>query len=250
MQSVIWQGDERMEHDLERNPKKVALITGGIRGIGYHLAQRLSQVGVTVIATSRQVAFQETFSLSNEGSVIQQHLDVTREDSVKKLFKWLQHSELSLDILVNNAGIGIYKPIEEITLADWELTLRTNLTGAFLCAQAAYNQMCAAKGGRILNIGSIAEKIPFSNNLAYGVSKHGLKGFSAIFAEEGKFNKVRVTHVTLGAVNTEIWNTRPEFNKADMLDPQQVAATLAHVCMLPLDIRLDSIEILPEKGVL
>lgn len=228
---------------------KLVLITGGTVGLGRALAAQLVSSGIKVIVTSRRAIFNETTTLPT-GNVFVQQLDVTSEESVIKLFTWLHSLPEKLDVLINNAGTGIFKPLEDITLDEWNTTIQTNLTGAFLCAREAYKLLKTHGGGRIINIGSIANNIPLINNLAYGASKWGLKGLSANLGEEGKAHRIRVTHVTLGATYTDIWKMRPEFCQADMLDPNEVAACLAHIISLPLSIAINHIELLPEKGVL
>ncbi len=229
--------------------KKTILITGGNGGLGKALANKLLKKGNTVIVTSRSFNFSE-FKNSEENSLIPQYMDVTIEDSVKNLFSWMKSLNIKINVLINNAGVGIFKPLIETTLAEWNAIILTNLTGAFLCSKEAYISMKANGGGRIINMGSIAEKIPLPLNTAYGASKSGLKGLSAILNEEGKLDKIRVTHVTLGATHTDMWNRREGFAKKDMLNVESVADYLSDIALLPLDIRIDNVEILPEKGVL
>jgi len=228
---------------------KLVLITGGRIGLGFALAEQLKEAGAIVIVTSRQVQFNNATNLK-PGEIFSQQLDVTQETSILQLFTWLRSLPCKLDVLINNAGAGLFKPIEEIQTSDWELIIQTNLTGAFLCAREAFKLMKNNGGGRIINIGSVANKIPLINNIAYGASKWGLHGLSVNLNEEGKVHRIHTTHVTLGATYTDIWKTRPEFAKEDMLDPVSVASYLAHLVMLPLSMTVNEIEILPEKGVL
>ncbi|MBA3661092.1 MAG: SDR family oxidoreductase [Gammaproteobacteria bacterium] len=227
---------------------KYALITGANQGLGKVMCDEFINCGVNVIATSRTYS-RVDINFNNE-SLVKHHLDVTDEESVIQLFEWVKKNKIKLSILINNSGIGIFKPITKISLSEWELVISTNLNGAFLCSREAYSLMKDDGGGRIINIGSVANKIPLSNNGAYGASKWGLRGLSGVINEEGKFDKIRCTHVTLGAVATEIWDERPEFSKSEMLDANIVAKHIINIALLPLDIRLDSVEIYPEKGVL
>lgn len=234
---------------MEANTSKLILITGGKTGLGRALAERLIKQRTTVIATSRQASFHEDLRLT-PGEIHLQQLDVTQEDSILRLFSWLNSLNRPLDVLVNNAGLGLFNAVEDITTAEWELIIKTNLTGAFLCSREAYRIMKEHGGGRIINIGSIANKVGLTNNLAYGASKWGLKGLSTNLGEEGKNHHIRVSHVTLGATYTEIWKSRPGFAKEDMLNPDMVAQYLSYLALLPLEIAVNEIEILPEKGVL
>ncbi|KTC79799.1 SDR family oxidoreductase [Legionella cherrii] len=234
---------------MGKKTSKLILITGGRIGLGKALAESLIKENATVIVTSRQAQFQENMRLT-PGEIHLQQLDVTQESSVLRLFSWLKSMNYPLDVLVNNAGFGIFNSIENTSTAEWDLIIKTNLTGAFLCSKEAYRIMKEHHGGRIINIGSIANKVGLNNNLAYGASKWGLKGLSINLGEEGKHFHIRVTHVTLGATYTEIWNDRPGFSKSDMLDPELVARCLSQLVFLPLEIAVNEIEILPEKGVL
>lgn len=229
--------------------KTLVLITGGERGIGKYLADQFLESGASVIVTSRTAEFLEDIIIQENALIVQQ-LDVADEDSVKRLFTWITFSGVKLDILVNNAGIGFFKPLVDTTLNEWEQTISTNLTGAFLTSKEACKLMNESGGGRIINIGSIADKFALNNNASYGASKCGLKGLSSILSEEEKYNKIRVTHITLGAVYTEIWKERINFLKDDMLDPVQVAQLIAYIALLPTNMRIDNIEITPEKGIL
>ena len=234
---------------MEANINKLILITGGKTGLGRALAEQLIQQKATVIVTSRQANFHKDLQLT-PGEIHLQHLDVTQEDSILQLFSWIHALNRPLDVLINNAGLGVFQAVEDLTTAEWELVIKTNLTGAFLCSREAYRIMKEYGGGRIINIGSIANKVGLTNNLAYGASKWGLKGLSTNLGEEGKIHHIRVSHVTLGATYTEIWKNRPGFAKEDMLDPNMVAQYLSYLALLPLEIAVNEIEILPEKGVL
>lgn len=234
---------------MENNQTKTILVTGADRGLGRVVADRLVHLGHRVIATSRTYKYTHDTIVSGE-KLIKQYLDVTNEDSVKHLFGWLNLLNIKLDVLVNNAGMGIFKPLVETTLKEWNDVIQTNLTGAFLCSKEACKNMQTGGGGRIINIGSIASKIPLACNAAYGASKSGLKLLSDILNEEKKHEKIRVTYVTLGATYTDIWKTRTGFKKEDMLDPALVADYLSYIALLPLEMRIDNVEILPEKGIL
>jgi len=239
---------ESLAHINDTN--QIAIVTGGERGLGKEIANRLIKNGIKVIVTSRSYEFNTSCKDFKKQMLIKQHLDVTNENSVIEFFAWIRSLKKQLIILVNNAGVGIFKPFTETTLNEWESMIQTNLTGAFLCAREVSKIMLKNGGGRIINIGSIVEKIPLTNNAAYGASKSGLKGLSNLLNEEYKRNKIRVTHVCLGASYTDIWCGREGFSKEDMLDATVVADCIAFIAFLPLSVRLDNIEIFPEKGVL
>jgi 3-oxoacyl-[acyl-carrier protein] reductase len=231
---------------------KVVLITGGARaGLGKAIAKLLAGQGAAVIVTSRKTrkpappASAELF-----GEVTERALNVSDERSVKRLFAWLDSRFERIDVLVNNAGVGIFKPVTEISLADWREVIATNLDGVFLCSREAFKRMKARGGGRIINIGSVADYIPLANNAAYGASKSGVRGLSGILNEEGKEHAIRVTHLSLGATYTEIWKDRKGFAEKDMLTPNDVAETVLDLARKPLHVRVDELKLLPSKGII
>jgi len=173
---------------MEVKKSKLILITGGRGGLGKALAEQLIKENATVIVTSRHATFQENMTLV-PGDIHLQQLDVTQEHSVQRLFSWLNSLKNPLDVLVNNAGLGTFNSVENTSTDEWDLIIKTNLTGAFLCAREAYRIMKENGGGRIINIGSIANKVGLNNNLAYGASKWGLKGLSTNLSEEGNLTE-------------------------------------------------------------
>jgi NAD(P)-dependent dehydrogenase (short-subunit alcohol dehydrogenase family) len=214
---------------------KIAVITGGQKGIGLAIAKRLRSLGATVYATSR----------SKEPK-----LEVTSEESVKDLFTAIRKKHGRLDFLVNNAGTGVFAPIEQISADDWINVLATNLTGAFLCTKAAMPLLRRARDPRIINIGSIADHRAIPMNSAYAASKFGLRGLSLSLSEELKETKVRVTLLSPGAVYTEIWAGREGFRRSDMLAPAGIAEIVVEILAKPNDVRIDEVKVYPPKGLL
>jgi 3-oxoacyl-[acyl-carrier protein] reductase len=233
---------------------KTVVITGGARGLGKVMAEKMVEGGATVIVTSRNIPAFEYPELVDE-CVNQWPLDVTDETSVTSFFTYLtQHLSKQgkrLDVLVNNAGIGVFKPVIETTLDEWNKIIATNLTGVFLCSKEAFRLMKEdGKGGRIITISSISGYQPIAENGAYGASKFGVSGFSKILNEEGKPFNIRVSVVYPGAVYTDIWEGREGFKREDMMEAIDVAETVSDIASRPLRVRIDEVKILPPKGVL
>lgn len=228
---------------------KTVLITGGTRGIGKTTAEWLAKEGAAVFVTSRTAAPALPAAPPQSGEIATAMLDVTDEAGILRLFHWLDEQELRLDMLVNNAGVGIFKPLAETTLAEWDTVITTNLTGLFLCSREAYKLMKKQGGGRIINLSSISGYMPLAANGAYGSSKHAVRGLSQICNEEWKQDRVFVTAISAGAVATEITDHRL-FDPADMLKPEDIAQTIVELAKKPLSVRIDEIRILPPKGVL
>lgn len=241
---------------------KVVVITGGRRGLGATMAEYMLREGAIVWITSRTVAKElDTPLVGSAGRCRSAYLDVTDEQSVISFFEKVEKAHGRMDVLVNNAGMGVFKPLEETTLTEWQEVIQTNLTGLFLCSREAFKLMKKqtlgkdgveqkASGGRIINIGSVSGYIPIAENGAYGASKYGVRGLTYILNEEGKSHNIRASIVNPGAVYTDIWEGREGFDPQDMLQPEDIAETILDIAHRPLHVRIDEVNILPPKGVL
>ncbi|MBI3544881.1 MAG: SDR family oxidoreductase [Deltaproteobacteria bacterium] len=229
---------------------KVVIVTGGARGIGKAVARLLAAHGAVVVATSRKARAFPSRTAVGGGGVLAAPLDVRDEKSVLRLFAWVDKSFGHVDVLVNNAGIGVFKPFEKVSEREARDVLDTNVLGALLCAREAFRRMKARGGGRIVNVGSVADHVPLPLNAVYAASKHALRGLTASLNEEGKAHGVRVTLVSPGATSTEIWEGRKGFSSKDMLLPEDVAESVLDVARRPLRVRIDEVRVLPPKGVL
>jgi len=236
---------------LENQP---ILVTGGTRGIGQAVSELLQTQGARVIATSRRTAGFPSELLA-AGSITEVSLDVTSEASVKALFQWLDEQllkdpSISLYGLVNNAGIGTFKPLDQLTLEEFESNLRTNVTGSFLCARESIRRMKKSGGGRIIQIGSISDHLLLPDNGAYAASKFAARALVGIINEENKTHRIHASLVSPGATYTEIWQGREGFDPSDMLDVSEIARTVVDILARPLGVRIDEVKILPTRGVL
>jgi NAD(P)-dependent dehydrogenase (short-subunit alcohol dehydrogenase family) len=191
---------------------RTALVTGAGRGVGKGIALSLARAGCHVAVNYYEAPEQaeatvaEVRGLGVEAFAIRADVGVpgevsTMTDEVVRRFG-------RLDALVNNAGIQTWGPLLEVTPEDWERVLRTNLTGCFLCSQAAGRYMKAQGGGAIVNIGSGSNKLPFRRLVAYTASKGGIEMLTKVAAVElGPFG-IRVNCVAPGAIEVE--RTRDE----------------------------------------
>jgi 3-oxoacyl-[acyl-carrier protein] reductase len=168
---------------------RVALITGGAGGLGRSIAERLARDGVALVLADRDcdAARDTARELVEAGAeVVGLALDVADEASVAQIYAEIEHRFGKLDILVNNAGIsGVRTPLEEMPLSNWELTLRINLTGAFLMCRGAIPFMKRQEWGRVINVASQAARSRTGVGKAnYAASKAGMVGFSRVLADE------------------------------------------------------------------
>jgi NAD(P)-dependent dehydrogenase (short-subunit alcohol dehydrogenase family) len=226
----------------------VVVVTGGNRGIGESVAGACAASGARVVATSRAA---EKFPEKVESGVVATApLDVTDEQSVLRLFEWIDRAVGAIGVLVNNAGTSVRKRDEDLSLHEWQRVIDTNLTGAFLCSREAMRRMKRTGGGRIIMIGSVADRVALPECGAYGASKYGARGLSEVITEEGKAFGVFGTLVSLGAVRTAAWTGREGFDPADMLSPDDVAACVVDIAARPLSVRIDEVRVGPPKGIL
>ena len=207
---------------------KIAVVTGGSRGIGRAISVRLGRMGcyVWVNYVSRSEAAEETLELvrqaGGDGQAVQ--FDVADFDQVQSAFKSIVAESSSIDILVNNAGITRDGLVAMMKESDWDAVLDTNLKGAFSCAKAAFRPMMKKRWGRIVNISSI---IGFSGNggqVNYTAAKAGMVGLTKSLAREFASRKITVNCVAPGYIVTEMTQELDESVKEKMLSEIPLAA--------------------------
>jgi len=226
--------------------QKIAVVTGAGSGIGRAVAVALAQSGYRVVLAGRRLeAVQQTVQQAGTNALAVQ-ADVSQPDSVQALFAGVQQQFGRLDLLFNNAGAAApAMPIEEMPLETWQRLVDTNLTGVFLCTQAAIRIMKAQdpKGGRIINNGSIAAVTPRPNMVAYTATKHGVTGLTKTTALEGRQHNIACGQIDIGNVQTDLgipmsagtlqadFTRRPE----PTFDVRHVADAVLYMAGLPLD---------------
>jgi len=186
---------------------KVAVVTGGSRGIGYSIVERLLQEGAKVYICGRdaRILQQSLEELRAHGGnrVEGMVADVGRYEDCRKLIHTAAEHFGGIDILVNNAGIGIMKPVDQLTPAEWDATIQTNLSGVFYCCREAIPMMRRRGGGYIFNISSLAGVNPFPGGSAYNASKFGVNGFSEAMMQDVRYDGIRVSYIMPGSVDTD-----------------------------------------------
>jgi 3-oxoacyl-[acyl-carrier protein] reductase len=216
---------------------KVAVVTGGNRGIGRGIAEALAREGATVALTARSAVAADTAA---------REIDVRAWESVERLFREVEKRAGGTDILVNNAGIGVFSPVAEMDPDDWRAVIETNLNGVFYCCHEAIPQMKRRGGGYIFNISSLAGKNPIANGAAYNASKFGLNGFSEALMMEVRYDGIRVSYLMPGSVATDFG--RGARDKGDWaLRPEDVGAVVLDLLRAPQRALYSRVEMRPSR---
>jgi 2-deoxy-D-gluconate 3-dehydrogenase len=186
---------------------RVALVTGGNGGIGLGMARGLAQAGAAVMIAGRnaaksEAAVSELASAGAEAGFVE--ADISREEGCRGIVRETANRFGRLDILVNNAGMSIRKQPQDFTLDEWNQVLTTNLTSAFLCAQAAYPEMLKAGGGKVINIGSMMSIFGASFAAPYAASKGGIVQMSRALACAWAKDNIQVNAVLPGWIDTDL----------------------------------------------
>lgn len=229
---------------------KTAVVTGGTKGIGYTIAERLLKSGrrVFICGRNKRDLQQALEWLSKHGQVDGEICDVRSEAQVKMLLGECTRRFGGVDILINNAGIGIFgKTVEEMSGDEFRQTLETNLFGAFYCCHYAVPLMRERGGGYIINISSLAGQNAHPRMAAYNASKFGLNGFSEALMQEVRQDNIKVSYICPGSVNTYFGGDVPSDEQSWQLQPDDIAQVVLD--LLETDSRAlpSKIEIRPSR---
>lgn len=186
---------------------RIAIITGGGRGIGRATALAFAQEGADVVLAARtdteiNAVAEEVKALGRRALPIT--TDIQHKADVDAMVAQTLEAFGKVDILVNNAGVAIHNPIPNIREADWDLTMAVNLKGVFLATQAVFSHMCEQKHGHIVNVSSVSGKFGHLNGGAYCASKFAVVGFTETTNNEGRSHGVKASVVCPGPVDTKM----------------------------------------------
>jgi NAD(P)-dependent dehydrogenase (short-subunit alcohol dehydrogenase family) len=237
---------------------KVALVTGAGSGIGRAVALALAEAGYNVVMSGRRR--EPLDAAAREGGAICVPLvaDVTDPNSVTTLFGQIKRRFSRLDLLFNNAGVSAPRlPFEDVPLEQWRAVIDTNLTGAFLCAQAAFRLMKGQRppGGRIINNGSLAAQVPRPQMAPYTASKHAVTGLTKTIALEGRAYDIACGQIDIGNTATALGTSvaqaalQPDLSTKSepLFDLKHVADAVLYMAGLPLDANVLSMTVMATK---
>jgi len=228
---------------------KVAIVTGGNRGIGAAVGKAFAAEGASVVLAARDAERLEEAvgQLAQTGAtVLGVATDVTDEAQVESLFRQTMERFGRVDILVNNAGAFDGGPLDELSLETWEKVMGVNLRGPFLCTRAAFRIMKAQGGGRIINVASISAQRVRMNSAPYSTSKHGLWGLTQCTALEGREYGIAASCLHPGNTENERRALRAtEADQEPMMTCDELAETALLMATLPPHVNMLEAIVLP-----
>ena len=213
---------------------KVALVTGAGTGVGRACALALATKGYSMILAGRQRDRLDEVAARIDGHTLVVPTDVSDSGAVDALFRAIRERFGRLDLLFNNAGIGATAPIEDLPVETWRRVVDVNLTGSFLCAQAAVRLMKTQTpaGGRIINNGSVSAHAPRPHSVAYTATKHALTGLTKSLALDGREFGITCGQIDIGNAATPMTSRMAEGTlQADgsvRTEPTMNVETVAH----------------------
>ena len=221
---------------------KVAIVTGGGRGIGQAIAMALAHAGAKPVICGRkmeslQATIAEIEQQGGEGLAIQ--ASVADEYDVDRVLKATIDAFGTVDILVNNAGIGDAGPIHEQDITRWDEVMAVNVRGAFLMCRAVLPIMREKRSGHLVNISSEAGLYYIGVNAAYSVSKYALNGLTDCVQGENKEYGIRANSICPGMVITDLTREAPGLIPENCLTPEEIAGIVLSVLTQPANVQID-----------
>jgi NAD(P)-dependent dehydrogenase (short-subunit alcohol dehydrogenase family) len=241
---------------------KIALITGAGSGVGRACALALAKEGYEVIVTGRRLsALEETVAAAKglKGHIHAMAADITDPAQVQTLFADVKKKFGRLDVLFNNAGVnnppGVL--LEDLSVADWQTIVNTNLSAAFYCTQQAFHLMKeqSPRGGRIINNGSVSAHAPRPNSIGYAATKHAISGLTKSTSLDGRKYDIACGQIDIGnaasAMTSAMSAGVPQANGTlapePVMDVSHVAHALVYMASLPLEANVQTITVMATK---
>ncbi len=236
--------------------QQIALVTGAGSGIGKSCAIALSKSGFAlVLAGRREETLAETAAEIGSDDTLVVPTDVSDPESVNRLFAQIQERFGRLNVLFNNAGINVPAvPMDELDIGDWKKVVDINLTGVFLCTQAAFRMMKnqVPMGGRIINNGSLSAHIPRPNSAPYTATKHAVSGLTKCTALDGRPFHIACSQIDIGnaatfmtdRMSTGVLQANGTMAEEPTMRVADVARAVVYIASLPLDTNVPSMMVM------
>ena len=229
------------------------LITGASRGIGRATAKAFANSGWDLLLISRSITDLESLidEIDNKKiNVFFESVDLSDSKNISKGIVKLMSNGLVPSVLINNAGVAWTGDLLSMQLEKWEWIMQMNLTSIFqICSEVV--PLMRKKGGLVINVSSHASRNVFPQWGAYCVSKAALASFTKCLAEEERKNSIRACTLTLGSVNSSLWDSDTvgmQFDRDSMLSVDQVASELLHIANQPINQIIEDTTLMPSGG--
>lgn len=228
---------------------KVVAITGGTRGIGKAIAERLLSEGarVAICGTSQASVDTALKSLTPQGEVLGLTADVAKLDNVKAFIAATLARFGRVDAFINNAGVGTFRAAADLTPEEWNHMISINLTGVYYCCHEILPIFKQQGAGDIINVSSLAGKNPFAGGSGYNATKFGLNGFSEAAMLDHRNDGVRVSYVMPGSVATEFGGGDADAGADWKIAPADVADVVHMLLAMPRRTTVSRVEIRPSR---
>lgn len=226
--------------------QKVALITGGTKGIGYGIAQALLAQGMCVAITGRNLEKAQQVAQQLGENAIGLASDVTDYSSQERAVKTVLEKWGKLDVLIANAGVGHFASIDALSPEQWQQTIDTNLTGVFYSVKASLGAIKSSKG-YIITISSLAGTNFFAKGTAYNASKFGLTGFTQALMLDLRNDDVKVTTIMPGSVSSHFGGRSPEDGKDWRIQPEDIGQITVDLLKMHPRTLPSKVEVRPSK---
>jgi NAD(P)-dependent dehydrogenase (short-subunit alcohol dehydrogenase family) len=233
---------------MESLAGKLAIVTGGTRGIGRAIAESLLREGAAVAICGRTADSVDTAlsQMKPLGRIVGHAADVSRVDEVDRFFQFVDTEFGGIDILVNNAGAGVFRKVGDMAPEDWHRNIDLDLNGPFYCSRQALARFRRRGGGFILNISSLAGKNAFTGGAAYNAAKAGLNLFTEAMMLDHREDNVRVCSIMPGSVATEFSTGRNE-DASWKISAQDVADAALFVLRMSSRTMISRVEMRPSR---
>jgi 3-oxoacyl-[acyl-carrier protein] reductase len=231
--------------------ERVAIVTGGTKGIGRAIARDRLAAGFRVALTARTAPdverTAEELSRDPGGDVLGLVADVRDSVACETVVDRTVGRFGNLDLLVNNAGVGKYAPIQEMSVEDWHLQVDTNLSGVFYLSRAAIPHLMDSSDAWIINIGSLAGRNPFAGGAAYNATKFGLLGMTEAMMLDLRYEGIRVSLVMPGSVDTSFGDRQGGEKSGWALNPDDVSRAVLDLLRYPRNALASRVELRPSR---